>query len=81
MHCIIHQEALASRIMPLSLKQTLNYAIKDVSFIKSNALSIQHFGKLCQDIGAEYNFLLFHTFVHWLSGGNINSASAFITVD
>ena len=31
MHCIIHREALASRTMPQSLKQTLDYAIKVVT--------------------------------------------------
>ena len=48
MHCIIHREALASRIMPQLLKQILDYAIKVVNFIKSSALNTQLFGKLCK---------------------------------
>ena len=71
MHCIIHREALASRTMPQSLKQTLDYAIKVVNYIKSSALNARLFGKLCHDLGAEYESLLFHTSVRWLSRGNM----------
>ena len=71
MHCIIHREALASRTMPPSLKQTLDYAIKVVNYIKSSALNARLFEKLCHDLGAEYESLLFHTSVRWLSRGNM----------
>ena len=57
MHCIIHREALALRTMPQSLKQTLDYAIKVVNYIKSSALNVRLFGKLCHDLGAEYESL------------------------
>ena len=67
MHCIIHREALASRTMP----QTLDYAIKVVNYTKSSALNARVFGKLCHNLGAEFESLLFHTSVRWLSRGNM----------
>ena len=57
--------------MPQSLTQTLDYAIKVVNYIKSSALNVKLFGKLCHDLGAEYESLLFHTSVRWLSRGNM----------
>ena len=71
MHCIIHREALASRTMPQSLKKTLNCAIKVVNYIKASALNTRIFVKFCQDIGTDYDSLLFHTSVRWLSRGNM----------
>ena len=71
MHCIIHREALASRTMPQSLKKMLDCAIKVVNCIKASALNARILGKLCQDMGVEYNSLLFHTSMHWLSRGNM----------
>ena len=71
MHYIIHREALASRTMPQSPKKTLDCAIKFVNYIKASALNSRIFGKLCQDMGASYDSLLFHTSVRWLLKGNI----------
>ena len=71
MHCIILREALASRTMPQSLKKTLNCAIKVVNYIKASALNTMIFGKLCQDMGAKYDYLLFHVSVSWLSRRNM----------
>ena len=70
-HCIIHQEALASRTMSQPLKQALDCATKVVNYVKASALNTRLFQKLCQDMDAEYDSLLFHTSVRWLSKGNI----------
>ena len=70
-HCIIRRKALASRTMSLPLKQTLDSAIKVINYIKASALNTRLFKKLCQDMGAEYEYLLFYTSVGWLSKGDI----------
>ena len=53
--------------MSLSLKQTLDSAIKVINYIKASALNTQFFKKLFQDMGAEYESLLFYSSVRWLS--------------
>ena len=70
-HCIIHREALASRTMSLPLKQTLDSAIKVINYINASALNTRLFKKLSHDMGAEYESLLFHTSVRWLSKGDM----------
>ena len=70
-HCMIHREALASRTMPEELKQTLDSAIKILNYIKASALNTRLFRKLCQDMESEHQNLVYHTFVCWLSKGNM----------
>ena len=70
-HCMIHREALASRTMPEELKQTLDSAIKILNYIKASALNTRIFRKLCQDMVSEYQNLMYHTSVRWLSKGNM----------
>ena len=49
----------------------LDFAIKVVNYIKASGLNTRIFGKLCQDMGAEYDSLLFHTSVRWLLKRNM----------
>jgi len=77
MHCIIHREALAAKTMSQSLKQALDCAIKVVNYMKASALNTRLFRKLCQDMDAEYDSLLFHTLA--IKRKYVDSACAFIT--
>ena len=70
-NCIIHREDLAARPVSQPLKEALDCAIKVVNYIKASALNTRLFRKLCQDMDAEYDSLLFHTSVCWLSKGNM----------
>ena len=70
-HCVIHREALAARTLPVELMNSLNSVIKIVNFIKGGALNTRLFARLCHDIGADHEALLFHTNVRWLSKGNM----------
>lgn len=66
-HCIIHREALASRTMTQPLKETMETVVRLVYFVKASALSCRLFRRLCQDMESDYEGLLFHTAVRWLS--------------
>jgi len=57
--------------MSQPLKQALDCAIKVVNYIKTSALNTRLFQKLCHDMDAEYDSLLFHTSVRWFSKGNM----------
>ena len=67
-----------SKTMSLPLKQTLNSAVKVIKYIKASDLNTRLFEKLCQDMGAEYESLLFFTFCALaLKRGRVDSACAF----
>jgi len=70
-HYIIRREELAARTMSQPVKQALDCASKVVNYIKPSALNTRLFRKLCQHMDAEYDSLLFHTSVCWLSKGNM----------
>ena len=46
-HCLIHREALASKILPAALKGTLDSAIQLINHIKGGALNTRLFHQLC----------------------------------
>ncbi|XP_049948187.1 SCAN domain-containing protein 3-like [Schistocerca serialis cubense] len=54
-HCVIHCQALATKTLPKELNDVLKLL----------------FTALCEDLGAEYKTLLFHTEVRCLSKGNM----------
>ena len=68
---MIHRQTLASKVLPSELQDTLNTIIKTINFVKGSALNTRLFKRLCQDIDAAYETLLFHTAVRWLSKENI----------
>ncbi|XP_025198500.1 protein ZBED8-like [Melanaphis sacchari] len=70
-HCVIHRQALATKTLPEELANVLKLAIKLVNFVKSKALNTRIFKKLCVKLDSEYDTLLFHTEVRWLSKGNM----------
>ncbi|XP_063847651.1 SCAN domain-containing protein 3-like [Scylla paramamosain] len=71
LHCMIHRQALASKTLPSELQDTLNAIIKTVNFVKGSALNTPLFKRLCQDVDAAHETLLFHKAVRWLSRGNV----------
>ena len=42
-----------------------------MNFVKGSALNTHLFKRLCQDMDAAHETLIFHTAVRWLSKGNV----------
>lgn len=70
-HCFLHREALASKALPPEMDCVMKTIIKVVNSIKGKALQTRLFRKICEDMGAIFQNLLYHTEVRWLSRGNV----------
>ena len=70
-HCVVHREALASKILPAAMKKKLAIIMRIVNFIKSSAVNSQLFSQLCKHKDSNHENLLFPTNVQWLSKGNM----------
>jgi hypothetical protein len=68
-HCIVHRHALAVKRMPNYFKSVLDNAVQIVNFIKARPLNYRLRKLLCNDMGSEYETLIFHTEDCWLSRG------------
>ena len=66
-HCMIHREALMAKSLPTDLQAVMIQVSQVVNFIKSRPLRNRHFSQLCIAIDSEYECLLYHTEVRWLS--------------
>jgi hypothetical protein len=70
-HCMLHREALATKSMPVEMKTVLDTSVKIVNCIKCRPLASRLFHILCNEMGSQYESLLYHTEVRWLSRGNV----------
>ena len=70
-HCVIHREALASRILSAEFMETLAVAKKVVKFIKGNDCNTRLFHEMCRDMESDHQQLLYDTEIRWLSSGNM----------
>ena len=70
-HCFLHRHALATKTLPTTLKDVLSTAIKVINFVRSRSLNHRIFKAFCKEMGAEYEMLLYHTEVRWLSRGQV----------
>ena len=58
--------ALAAKLLPPSIKTSLNLVVKMVNYIKTSALNSRLFKVIREDIGSKYTSLLFYTEVRGL---------------
>ena len=70
-HCLIQREALASKQLSGDLNGVLKTVVKTVNFIKAKPLKARLFRRLCDELGAEHNNLLFYCNARWLSKGEV----------
>lgn len=64
-HCIIHQQALCSKV--LQLDQVLKPVTKTVNFIRARGLNHRQFNSLLAEVGSEFDSVPYYTEVRWLS--------------
>jgi zinc finger BED domain-containing protein 5/7/8/9 len=68
---MIHRQVLATKTLPQKFQEILKNVISAVNFVKASALNSRLFSKLCQELDASNDVLLFHTDVRWLSRGKV----------
>ena len=69
-HCIVHRQHLVAKNLSGNLHTSLNIVIKVINKIKSRSLNDRMFRELCHENGEEFERLLHHTEVRWLSKRN-----------
>ena len=69
-HCVIHRQHLVAKKMSARLHDALTVVIKVVNHVKSNSLRGRLFLEFCKQNGEEFERLVLHTEVRWLSKGN-----------
>ena len=68
-HCVVHREHLVAKHLSHRLHNSLHIVITAVNKIKSSALKDRIFRQLCHTNAMEFERLLLHTEVRWLSKG------------
>lgn len=68
-HCVIHRQHLVAKNLSERLHTSLHYVIRAVNKIRSNSLNDRLFSQLCVANDEDFNRLLLHTEVRWLSKG------------
>lgn len=68
-HCVIHRQHLVAKNLSDRLHQSLQFVINAVNKIRSNALNTRLFVQLCDENDEDFQRLLLHTEVRWLSKG------------
>ncbi|KAF2347970.1 hypothetical protein FHG87_021274 [Trinorchestia longiramus] len=65
-HCILHGHALATKTLPPKLAEVLKI-VDCVNYMQSSALRHRIFSELCKEMGSEFEVLLYHSNIRWLS--------------
>ncbi|KAF2350691.1 hypothetical protein FHG87_018554 [Trinorchestia longiramus] len=69
-HCILHRHALATKTLPPKLAEVLKI-VDCVNYMLSSALRHRIFSELCKEMGSEFEVLLYHSNIRWLSQGQV----------
>ena len=69
-HCVIHRQHLVAKNLSEKLHESLSTVFTAVNKIKVNALNSRLFHQLCIENDKDFQCLLLHTEVRWLSKGN-----------
>ena len=66
---MLHRQYLVAKRLSPRLKESLGIAVKAINYVKANAKNDRLFRQLCKENDEEYERLLLHTEVRWLSKG------------
>ena len=69
-HCVIHRQNLVAKNIGGRFHHSSSTVIRAVNTIKARALNSKLFRQLCAENDEEFEQLLLHTEVRWLSKGN-----------
>lgn len=69
-HCVIHRQHLVAKNLSCRLHNSLSIVVKSVNKIKNQPLNSRILRQLCVENNEEFDRLLLHTEVRWLSKGN-----------
>ena len=70
-HCYLHRENLAAKDIQANLALVFKEIVFIVNYIKSHSLCTRLFRVFCDEMGAEYSGLLYHSNIRWLSRGKV----------
>nr|XP_054593836.1 protein FAM200C-like [Nothobranchius furzeri] len=70
-HCILHRHVLATKTLPPKMAEVLKIVVECVNYVRNSALRHHIFSELCKEMGSEFEVLLYHSNVRWLSRGQV----------
>ncbi|KAM4725665.1 protein FAM200C-like [Anableps anableps] len=70
-HCILHRHALATKTLPPKMAEVLKAVVECVNYVRNSAVRHRIFSELCKEMGSEFEVLLYHSNVWWLSRGQV----------
>ncbi|KAF2350432.1 HAT C-terminal dimerization domain [Trinorchestia longiramus] len=65
-HCILHRHALATKTLPSKLAEVLKIVVECVNYVRTIALVHLIFSELCEEMGSEFEVLMYHSDIRWL---------------
>ncbi|XP_003738604.1 SCAN domain-containing protein 3-like [Galendromus occidentalis] len=72
-HCLIHREQLVAKPMSRELHEVMTTVVSIINHVRHKAMCSRLFKSLCEEMGSEYESLLLHADVRWLSRGRMLS--------
>ena len=66
-HCLLLKNELATKTFPPILTEVLTIVVKCVNYVRNSALKHRIFKVLCNEMGSEFEILLYYSNVRWLS--------------
>ena len=70
-HCLLHRHALRTKTFPPKLAEVLKIALKCVNYVRNSAVKHRIFKELSNEMGSEFEVLLYYSNFRWLSRGKI----------